>query len=419
MGAFTGGVDTNGVPSTTSGGQGITAAVTDNTDSTACCTVSVSGFSDNDSDGVADSCDLDNDNDGILDAVENDASCIITDVGSSSGDTIGSYLNDLGEIVNYTATSPASPYLAGNSCLAGGSRPNCAGEDYSSVTGATNVNIGRTFTVTFDRVVNEVTFIMGCMEDTESGDFVTNTAGSQSVTSNCPSETTIVNNSSVNTSVSHSSLSTVELTVYSIVGFTEVTYTVTSANHGTVNMKICPATDTDSDGIPDHLDLDSDNDGCYDALEAAGPYTYAQLTLGVLTGVVDANGIPSMTSGGQETTAAVIDSSDSTACCDVSVSGFSDNDLDGVADFCDLDDDNDGILDTIENSCTGSIQYEFYDDAPPGNTVDNISTTGALSTGSVTNFDLVALANSIPSDLDAFGVRYKGLIFISGCLSQD
>ena len=26
--------------------------------------------------------------------------------------------------------------------------------------------------------------------------------------------------------------------------------------------------DTDGDGIPNHFDLDSDNDGCYDVLEA-------------------------------------------------------------------------------------------------------------------------------------------------------
>ena len=34
------------------------------------------------------------------------------------------------------------------------------------------------------------------------------------------------------------------------------------------NADVCTGIDTDSDGILDHLDLDSDGDGCYDTLEA-------------------------------------------------------------------------------------------------------------------------------------------------------
>ena len=30
----------------------------------------------------------------------------------------------------------------------------------------------------------------------------------------------------------------------------------------------CSGLDSDNDGTPDHLDADSDGDGCYDALEA-------------------------------------------------------------------------------------------------------------------------------------------------------
>jgi hypothetical protein len=38
-----------------------------------------------------------------------------------------------------------------------------------------------------------------------------------------------------------------------------------------------PADDTDGDGIPDYLDLDSDNDGCVDAVEGAASYTETDL----------------------------------------------------------------------------------------------------------------------------------------------
>ncbi|MFD2607404.1 PA14 domain-containing protein [Euzebyella marina] len=92
-----------------------------------------------------------------------------------------------------------------------------------------------------------------------------------------------------------------------------------------------------------------------------------------------------------------------------------DSDGDGYADAYDLDDDNDGILDSEElGSCYGTLAYEFYDLTPPGNTVDNIPTTGALSTGSITSFDVDALQGAVdPGDADSFAIRYTGLIDIA------
>ncbi|UMB53397.1 Ig-like domain-containing protein [Lutibacter sp. A64] len=67
--------------------------------------------------------------------------------------------------------------------------------------------------------------------------------------------------------------------------------------------------DTDRDGIPDHLDLDSDNDGCPDAIEADGSITNDDLNSnGSINGTVDANGVPTAVSGGQDTTTAVLTS---------------------------------------------------------------------------------------------------------------
>ncbi len=58
--------------------------------------------------------------------------------------------------------------------------------------------------------------------------------------------------------------------------------------------------DTDNDGIPNHLDLDSDNDGCFDALEGDGFVDALQLNAdGSIMGPVDANGIPVFAHGGQ------------------------------------------------------------------------------------------------------------------------
>ncbi|UWX54058.1 PA14 domain-containing protein [Maribacter litopenaei] len=94
-----------------------------------------------------------------------------------------------------------------------------------------------------------------------------------------------------------------------------------------------------------------------------------------------------------------------------------DSDGDGYADTVDLDDDNDGILDSDENpdcSVANSLFYEFYDLVPSGNTVDNIPNSGALATGYVSNFDVAALQNNVdPGDTDSFSIRYRGQIDIT------
>ncbi|MDO5616481.1 MAG: hypothetical protein Q4G16_09835 [Cruoricaptor ignavus] len=58
--------------------------------------------------------------------------------------------------------------------------------------------------------------------------------------------------------------------------------------------------DTDSDGTPDYLDLDSDADGCWDAVEGAGNITSDMLnTDGSIAGNADIDGIPVAANGGQ------------------------------------------------------------------------------------------------------------------------
>jgi len=59
--------------------------------------------------------------------------------------------------------------------------------------------------------------------------------------------------------------------------------------------------DTDGDGLADNVDTDSDGDGCPDALEGAGGFSYADIESDTLTGGVDENGIPLVaTTNGQE-----------------------------------------------------------------------------------------------------------------------
>ncbi|WP_077402459.1 hypothetical protein [Cellulophaga omnivescoria] len=85
--------------------------------------------------------------------------------------------------------------------------------------------------------------------------------------------------------------------------------------------------DTDGDGNPDYLDLDADNDGITDTLEAGGEDADGD---GAVDGFVDADGN------------GVADSVDTTPLPD------EDSDNDGILDRLDLDSDNDGITDTTE-----------------------------------------------------------------------
>jgi hypothetical protein len=105
--------------------------------------------------------------------------------------------------------------------------------------------------------------------------------------------------------------------------------------------------DVDNDGIPNTLDTDADGDGCLDALEAG--FTDADEN-----GVVDGTGVDAdgkVTGGDGYGTPADTDSSGTSdhlesgvAACAPSI----DTDGDGIPDNVDLDDDNDGILDTDE-----------------------------------------------------------------------
>ena len=92
--------------------------------------------------------------------------------------------------------------------------------------------------------------------------------------------------------------------------------------------------DTDGDGVADHCDLDSDNDGISDLEESGADASVVDLdgdgvydnTTGP-SAQVDSNGVPIAANGG--------------------VSPI-DTDMDGIDDYLDLDSDNDGIPDTIE-----------------------------------------------------------------------
>jgi hypothetical protein len=186
---------------------------------------------------------------------------------------------------------------------------------------------------------------------------------------------------------------------------------------------------TDGTDNPDYLDTNSDNDDENDDIEgwdlnndgvadvtAAGSDADNDGLDDNYDAISGLNNTTNVTNGGQ--TSSSFPDLDRSSTPERDWREDKDNDGDGIDDSVDIDDDNDGILDTDENSCadllTETISYEFYDQVPSGNTVDNIPYTGALSTGSVSSFDVNALQAAVdPGDGDTYSVRFKGYISIS------
>ena len=328
-------VDGDGVPNVASGGQPTMSVVT---------SVFENACEDTDMDGVPDATDLDDDNDGILDTLETvctDTPFNTTDVANIPQIQINGYN------VNTTVAS-SNITLVGAGDNAGNIR---FGEDDVSPT---------TYTLTFDQAV---TFVLGSKTVTGGGFFE---AGEEWNISS-PDASFLVSdpNGNLNVADGASASNSFDFAGVNASGTNPFgdPWTITSSptktitisynnptfvnNGGSINISIaCIIPDSDGDGIPNLLDTDSDNDNCPDAVEAGIIANGDEIANGSITDLstqVDSNGVPNVASGGQPTTSAVTNAVQN-AC--------EDTDMDGVPDFSDLDDDNDGIFDT--NECVDS-----------------------------------------------------------------
>ena len=129
----------------------------------------------------------------------------------------------------------------------------------------------------------------------------------------------------------------------------------------TFSISACRVNDTDNDGQNNHLETESDSDGCFDALEGNASISLAQVdSNGAISGGVDTNGVPTAVSGGQADVSSTNSAVTSGSCDDDGDGVTNDTDLcvgyddtldfdnDSVPDGCDVDDDNDGIFDLVE-----------------------------------------------------------------------
>ncbi|MBB6369660.1 beta strand repeat-containing protein [Chryseobacterium shigense] len=186
-----------------------------------------------------------------------------------------------------------------------------------------------------------------------------------------------------------------------------------------INASIC---DYDNDGIPNHLDLDSDGDGCFDAIEGDENVTAAQLTAGRISGSVNTNGVPNLVNSGGTADVGGDVGQNFGYSQSINLSACKDTDGDGMMDNLDLDSDNDGILDTDEgtfcakigrNIRVGYLAVGAADDGLATNLLLNLNNYGTYGVyKNVTGVTLVPFAavtdvteaNLISNNIDVFFV---------------
>jgi len=122
----------------------------------------------------------------------------------------------------------------------------------------------------------------------------------------------------------------------------------------------CNATDSDGDGIPNYLDLDSDNDGIYDAVESGSG---ADQTDGVLDGPFNSNGL-----------ALSVDADDN-GIIDYILAN-SDFPDDTIANAFEIDSDGDGCNDVVEAGFLDEDEDGALGDAPVTENAVGVVTSG-------------------------------------------
>lgn len=347
---------------------------------------------DTDGDGINDVCDLDNDNDGILDVDECNISAALVDNG------------DFG----YWIFNAPGWTGSGNQWNMDTNRawfPQWNGTGTASFYQTINVVPGVENTITFDlgadnsygREVTLNVLIGGQVEFTETSNQIVSANGGRAQNNN---ETL---NMSTRTFSFIPTSNSIELRFNGISSVTNhdrmyVDNVVLSTGCG----------DTDGDGIVDIYDLDSDGDGCFDALEGSKSLNFSDLNGdGSISGGVDSNGVPLTANGGQ----GLGSSNDYTVTadeCDDDGDGVNnandkcpyfddaiDSDNDGVPDGCDNDDDNDGISDCDESLESVSSQFAWTLNSPSGNLNMDATYASEINDWVLENTDAMILNTSI------------------------
>lgn len=171
------------------------------------------------------------------------------------------------------------------------------------------------------------------------------------------------------------------------VGNQEITVSGADSNGNGIddNFETLVPSDTDGDGIPDHLDLDSDNNGVFDSWESGLPLTDADNN-GRAEGPVGTNGY--------------LDALESAVDSGVFSFAIADNDSDGIADYRSPDNDGDGCNDVIEAGFSDANNDGFVGDTAPTVNADGLVTGVAAYTIPHPDINIAGLITILQQPVD-------------------
>ncbi|MBA6156658.1 proprotein convertase P-domain-containing protein, partial [Tenacibaculum sp. S7007] len=279
---------------------------------------------DPDADGINSLCDLDNDNDGILDA--NEGLCVTSYSGNftalapslTSGDLDHDFVNVFGSGINLNILTSFNN--VGGGVIAMGTNTLILGQDGTDSNDDTQ---NSSVEFVFSENVKLNNFIIGDIDVNDFQDEVNVVAYDQNGTlvqldisfGSDLTYNSVLNRYSTPSGGALYDTPEHQLNISSDTHVKRIVVTNYLGNGGGftnpgyqaiefVSLDFCTVLDTDSDGTPDYLDTDSDNDGCFDAIEGSGNFTIDDLTpsnnlANGNEGAVNGEGVPTNTGSPQ------------------------------------------------------------------------------------------------------------------------
>ena len=218
---------------------------------------------DSDGDGIANNVDLDDDNDGILDTVECPSTYVVRPVVSSS----------------VTANKPITDGTASQIIDGEGAGGTGDGPYPYWYTNVSNLPIAFSMNTQSSSTIDHIKLYGPWGFDEWIGNFKVELYNSSNTLLGTESFTTpnqYTGNLVFSFSTEYTNVTRIRFTILSSQGYSIVAPPRASLNE-IVFLDLQQNCDTDGDGIPNHLDLDSDNDGCVDALEGSASILSSQL----------------------------------------------------------------------------------------------------------------------------------------------